>query len=101
MKHLRHKDLLLVAHKMSGEFTDEEREILRRKAAANCIDDCTMTIKSMGGFNSYQLLIFDSYVIEQLSFFQLLRHRLRKLWTAILRQVGASPVIVVVSHNRD
>lgn len=92
----RHKDLLLVAHKMSGKFTDSEIKELRAKAWRRCIDDCTMTIHSNGSFGSSQLLLFDSYVIKELSIYQRCRYHLRKLCRAILRKVGLTPVIIII-----
>ncbi len=97
----RQKDLLLVAHKMFGEFTKAEIEQLHKKAWRRCIADCTMTIHAKGDFNSSQVLIFDSYVVKELSIFQRFRYHLRKLWTAALRKVGASPLLVVVTYHRD
>lgn len=44
----------------------------------------------------YAFDIFDFYILEQLSFFQLLHHYIRKGYTAALRYMGINAKVVVV-----
>ncbi len=87
---------ILAAVKLSGRFTAEERQYLRKKAWRKSTDDATMTMTSTD-FGRESVLFFDVYVVEQLSLLKRFRHALRVFTAAIARNVGIQSRIVIIT----
>lgn len=94
----RHKHLLLVAFKHCGEFSDKERQELRKKVSGKLIDKCSYTHVAHQTFGEC-VLIFDSYVIDQLGITQRIRHSLRVFKTAVFRYVGINSVVHIIKFD--
>lgn len=90
------KRLVLVAVKNSGAMTDAEAHELRAMASKKATAYGTMSIAGTGSCGQGLLLIFDVYVVEQLSVFKRLRHAVRMFKAAITGNVDVSSGIRVV-----
>lgn len=87
---------ILSAIKYSGKFTPEERKLLRDKAWRKSTDDATITVTS--ALNAGEsILIFDEYVVEQLSLLKRFRHAFRVFKAAIARNIGIQPRIIIIT----
>lgn len=87
---------MIAAIKLSGKFTAEDRKYLREKAWRKSTDGATMTMRSTD-FGRESVLLFDVYVVEQLSLLKRLRHTLRVFKAAIARNVGIKPRIIIIT----
>jgi len=85
---------LLVVYSES-EFTEQQIAKFREKAWRRCINSATVTVRTEGKLGNV-LIIFDVYVIEQLSTFQRFRHRLSIIKAAVLGYMGISPAVIVI-----
>ena len=92
----RQRRLLLAAYKVNGEFTQEDRDNIRRRVYDKLTDDCMITSVSRDGWGIGVLLIFDSYEVEQLSFLKRIRHYLRMLLAAVSSYVGMCTRVIVI-----
>ncbi len=90
------KRLVLVGVKQSGAITDAEAHELRAMASKKATAYGTMSIAGTGSRGQGLLLIFDVYVVEQLSVFKRLRHAVRMFKAAITGNVDVSSGIRVV-----
>ena len=90
---------ILAAFKSGSDFTEEERRMIRDKAWRRSIDGRTMTHVAKDSFGGRSLLVFDVYVVEQLSVLERLRHSLRVFNAAIARNVGIEPRIVIITFE--
>lgn len=90
------KRLVLVAVKNSGAITEAEAHELRAMASKKATAYGTMSIAGTGSRGQGLLLIFDIYVVEQLSVFKRLRHALRMFKAAIMGDVNVSSGVRVV-----
>lgn len=91
-----YKRPLLVAYKYSGEISDSDRAKARKLVSRRLISDGMMTSVSTNGFGHGVLIVFDSYMVEQLSIFKRLCHTLRVLKAAISSYIGVSPVVKII-----
>jgi hypothetical protein len=89
------KYLLAVGFASRRELTDCEINRIRRRSFKKCIDHLIMTFLTENRLGA-GVLIFDCYVIEELNFFQRIRHGLRVLKAAIFDYIGVSSVIIVI-----
>lgn len=94
------KDLVLVAYKEKKDFTQEEIFELKEKAWKKCIDKSSMSVSMTNiELGVRAVLIFDVYVVAQLSFIQFCRYFFRKLKTAIASYIKINPVVVIVCRK--
>lgn len=92
------KRLVLVAIKNSGAITDAEAHELRAMASKKATAYGTMSIGGTGSCGQGLLLVFDVYVVEQLSVLKRLRHAARMFKAAITGNVhvGSGVRVVVI-----
>lgn len=91
-----HKRLVLVGIKMSGAITDEEAHALKSKAWPDETDGGGIVMSAVTGNGVGLLLVFDAYVVEQLSILKRLRHTLRMFKAAVTRNVGVRSRVRVI-----
>lgn len=91
-----YKRPLLVAYKYTGAITDDDRAAIRKLVYPHLTDGGMMTSVSTDGWGHGVLLVFDSYMVEQLGFLKRLRHTLRMFKAAIAGYIGVRPVIKVI-----
>lgn len=90
------KRLVLVAVKQSGAITESEKHELLSMAWKKTTDHGTKSILGRDSRGRGLLLVFDMYVVEQLSIFKRLRHALRMLKAAVTGNVNVSTGVRVV-----
>lgn len=90
------KRLVLVAVKQSGAITEAEKYELRSMAWKKATANGTMSIAGTGTSGQGLLLIFDVYVVEQLSVFKRLCHAARMFKAAITGNVNVRSGVRVV-----
>lgn len=90
------KRLVLVAVKQSGAITESEKHELLSMAWKKTTDHGTMSIPGRDSRGRGLLLVFDVYMVEQLSIFKRLRHALRMLKAAVTGNVNVSSGVRVV-----
>lgn len=88
---------ILAAIKADGRFTEEERGMLRKRAWSRSIDNATRTYVAADRSGNESVMIFDVYIVENLSFLKRLRHSLRMIKAAIARNVHIQPRVVIVT----
>ena len=93
---LFYKRLVLVAVKQSGEITEWEKHKLLSEAWERATDNGTFSIAGRDRSGRGLLLVFDTYVVEQLSLFKRLRHSLRVFKAAITGNVSVCSDVRVV-----
>lgn len=95
---IMYKRLMLVAVKQSGEITEGEKHSLLAEACGKSTDHGTMSLTGMSSQGQGLLLVFDVYMVEQLSVFKRLRHATRMLKAAITGNihVGSGVRVVVI-----
>lgn len=91
-----HKRLVLVGIKMSGAITEEEAHALKAKAWPEETDGGAIVMTATAKNGAGLLLVFDAYVVEQLSILKRLRHTLRMFKAAITRNVGVGSCVRVI-----
>ena len=89
------KCLLLVAFTHSGTIAEDRKARYRKIAMKGVIKDMTMTFSSSNNLG-HAFLIFDCYKIEQLGFYQRLKHCFRMIKTAVFDYIGISTVVVII-----
>lgn len=96
MKTIKH---LLLTIEVKGLPYESARRVAidtRFKLGLRQVDCASITKCRQLGELVYAFDIFDFYILEQLSFFQLLHHYIRKGYTAALRYIGINARVVVV-----
>ncbi len=91
-----HKRLVLVAVKLSGEITMEEKHALLSRAWKKTTDNGTMSLSGRDSCGRGLLLVFDSYVVEQLGFLKRLCHATRMLKAAITGNIHVGSGVRVI-----
>lgn len=91
-----YKRPLLVAYKYTGAITDDDRAAIREQLYPYLTNGGMVTSVSTDGWGHGVLLVFDAYVVEQLSLLKRLRHTLRVFKAAIAGYVGVRPVVRVI-----
>lgn len=90
------KRLVLVAVKHSGAITEAEKHELLSMAWKRATDNGTLSVAGTGSRGQGLLLVFDAYIVEQLSVLKRLRHALRMFKAAITGNVNVSSGVRVV-----
>lgn len=91
-----YKRPLLVAYKYTGEITEADRAKVRKMLSHRLTDNGTMTSVFTDGFDHGVLIVFDAYMVEQLSFFKRLCHTFRVLKATISSYIGVSSVVKII-----
>ena len=90
------KRLVRVREKRSGAITEAQRCSLLEEAWRRTPDHGTRSLQGTDEQGRGLLLVFDMYVVEQLSVFKRLRHALRMFKAAITGNVNVSSGVRVV-----
>ncbi len=90
------KRLVLVAVKQNGVITEAEKHELLSMAWKKATDNGTMSIAGTGSRGQGLLLVFDVYMIEQLSVLKRLCHALRMFKAAVTCNINISSGVRVV-----
>lgn len=91
-----YKRPLLVAYKYTGAITENDRAEIRKLVYPHLTDGGMTTSVSTDGWGHGILLVFDTYMVEQLGFFKRFRHTLRVFKAAIAGYISVRPVVKVV-----
>lgn len=98
--HIKHdrmyKRLIGVVYKTSGEFTKADRDKLRQTMCRSLTNGGFLMTTGTDELGRGMLFCFDIYVIEQLSFFERCRHRLRVFFAAVSGYIGVRSCIRVI-----
>lgn len=92
------KRLVLVGLKLSGEISEDEKHALLAEAWKRTTDHCTQSFQGTDRRGRGLLLVFDVYVVKQLSVLKRLRHAARMFKAAITGNVhvGSGVRVVVI-----
>lgn len=90
------KRLVLVAVKLSGEISEEEKYALLAEAWKRTTDQGTRSLRGTDERGRGLLLVFDMYVVKQLSVLKRLRHAARMFKAAITGNVHVGSGVRVV-----
>lgn len=91
-----YKRPLLVVYKYTGVITDSDRTQIRKLVSPHLTDGGMTTSVSSDGWGRGMLLVFDTYMVEQLGFFKRLRHTLRVFKATIAGYIGVRPTVRIV-----
>lgn len=90
-----YRQIILSVVKMNGDFTQDEVDYYRHKAANYSLASMVYVLHSSNG-RSGSLQFVDFYVINKLNFRQYIKHCIRKLITTALGNFGICRTFIVV-----
>ncbi len=91
-----YKRPVLAAYKYTGSITEEDRANIRKLVYPHLTDGGMMTSVSTDCWGHGVLLVFDTYMVEQLGFFKRCRHMLRVFATTVASYIGVRSVVKII-----